>query len=152
MARDSDVIKELETDHRALEGLFDQFHRTRLEDTARETLLDDVTAQLMWHSAAEQQYLYPAVREFLPQGPETAEQEITDQTHLTDMVRDLESSRVYEPGFDGRVRALEREIAQHISHEEHVLFPRLRQSCPVDTLDELGTEVRRARASAARAG
>ncbi|MEV4442036.1 hemerythrin domain-containing protein [Streptomyces sp. NPDC049577] len=152
MTRESDVIKELEIDHRAIEELFAQMHRTRIEDPARETLLAGVADELVRHSAVERRYLYPALREHLAEGDATAAREIRDQSRLVDMLSGLESCTVTRPGFDARVRSLEREVSQHISHEEHMLFPRLRQACPPETLDRLGDEVRGARAQVGSAG
>lgn len=141
----TDIITELETDHRVIEALFTWIHRTPLEDTGRERLLQEAAAELARHSAAQQRHLYPAVRACLPGGDDFVEKENAGQERLTAMLRGLESCTVFEPGFDGRVRALEREVVQHIRHEEHDLFPMLRQGCPADTLQQLGTRVREER-------
>ncbi|MGW1071903.1 hemerythrin domain-containing protein [Streptomyces sp. NPDC002537] len=144
MAR-TDIITELEADHRVLEALFQSIHRTRLEDVGREDLLEEVAAELARHSAAEEQYLYPAVRARLAEGDTFVEKESGGQERLTAMLRGLESSTVYEPGFDARVRALEREVGQHVRHEEHDVFPLIRKAFPPDTLCRLGEEVRQGR-------
>ncbi|GAA0485269.1 hemerythrin domain-containing protein [Streptomyces sp. NPDC046215] len=147
MAR-TDIITELETDHRAIEALFQGIHRTPLEDPRRESLLDEVAAELARHYAIERQYLYPALREYLAGGDACADEEAGGQERLTAMLRGLETRTVYEPGFDARVRVLEREVAQHVRHEEHDLFPRLRHTCPHGTLCRLGDEVRQGRGTA----
>ncbi|MBT2386075.1 hemerythrin domain-containing protein, partial [Streptomyces sp. ISL-11] len=134
----TDIITEMETDHRVIEALFTWIHRTPLEDTGRERLLEEVAAELARHMAAEERYLYPAVRAYVADGEEVVTKETARQERLTTMLRGLESSTVYEPGFDARVRALEREVSQHVRHEEHDLFPLLRQGCPLDTLRRLG--------------
>ncbi|MCD9194609.1 hemerythrin domain-containing protein [Streptomyces albireticuli] len=142
----TDIITELETDHRVIEALFTWIHRTPIEDTGRERLLQEAAGELARHTAAQERYLYPAVRSCLPGGDGFVEKENAGQERLTAMLRGLESCTVLEPGFDGRVRALEREVTQHIRHEEHDLFPTLRQGCPPETLQRLGAQVREDRA------
>lgn len=144
MAR-TDILAELESDHRVIEALFNSIHRTRLEDVRREDLLEEVATALARHSAAEEEYLYPAVRAQLAEGDTFVEKEHGDQERLTAMLRGLESSSVYEPGFDARVRALEREVGQHVRHEERDVFPMLRHVCPLELLRRLGEEVREGR-------
>ncbi|MFI1800297.1 hemerythrin domain-containing protein [Streptomyces sp. NPDC020379] len=144
MAR-TDILAELESDHRVIEALFHSIHRTRLEDVRREDLLEEVATALAQHSAAEEEYLYPAVRAQLAEGDTFVEKEHGDQERLTAMLRGLESSTVYEPGFDARVRALEREVGQHVRHEERDVFPMLRHVCPLELLRRLGEEVREGR-------
>ncbi|MEU5420822.1 hemerythrin domain-containing protein [Streptomyces sp. NPDC001407] len=144
MAR-TDILTELESDHRVIEALFNSIHRTRLEDVRREDLLEEVATALARHSAAEEEYLYPAVRAQLAEGDTFVEKEHGDQERLTAMLRGLESSTVYEPGFDARVRALEREVGQHVRHEERDVFPMLRHVCPLELLRRLGEEVREGR-------
>ncbi|RLU83007.1 hemerythrin [Streptomyces griseocarneus] len=141
----TDIIAELETDHRVLEALFHSIHRTRLEDVGREDLLEEVAAELARHSAAEQEYLYPVVRDHVSGGDSRVAKEAGGQERLTAMLRGLESSTVHEPGFDARVRALEREVIQHVRREEHDLFPMLRRACPTEMLRHLGDEVRQDR-------
>ncbi|GAA0354883.1 hemerythrin domain-containing protein [Streptomyces blastmyceticus] len=144
MAR-TDILTELETDHRVIEALFNSIHRTRLEDVRREDLLEEVATALARHSAAEEEYLYPAVREQLAEGDTFVDKEHGGQERLTAMLRGLESSTVYEPGFDARVRALEREVGQHVRHEERDVFPMLRHACPLEMLRRLGEQVREGR-------
>ncbi|MEV6672324.1 hemerythrin domain-containing protein [Streptomyces sp. NPDC051162] len=144
MAR-TDILTELESDHRVIEALFNSIHRTRLEDVHREDLLEEVATALARHSAAEEEYLYPAVRAQLAEGDTFVEKEHGDQERLTAMLRGLESSTVYEPGFDARVRALEREVGQHVRHEERDVFPMLRHVCPLELLRRLGEEVKEGR-------
>lgn len=86
---DGDVVKEPETDHREVEERFAQIRLATGE--ARQALVDEVTIELVRHSAAEEAYLYPAVREHVPGGPRTADREVEDHARVERLLKDIES-------------------------------------------------------------
>jgi hypothetical protein len=63
-------------------------------------------------------------------------------------MKDLEGCDAGDADFDRLVGMLMSEIRSHIADEEGNLFPRLRQACPTDTLNELGDKVRQAKKTA----
>lgn len=62
-----DVVEVLMHDHREVEGMFTQLESTTNADQ-RADLVEQVTIELVRHSVAEEQWLYPAVRDTLPDG------------------------------------------------------------------------------------
>jgi hypothetical protein len=75
---DKDIIAELTGDHREVEELFGRIQATLGGDPERKRLMEQVTIELVRHSVAEEQYLYPAVREHLASGNTVADKEIAD--------------------------------------------------------------------------
>jgi len=137
-----DVVDVLLADHRTVDLLFDQL----LEGTAtaserRRDVADVLVAELMRHSAAEEQYVYPAARRYLPGGDALADRELQEHNRAEELMDQLMDTDADDPRFAPLVVQLAREIRAHVRHEEGDLFPRLRAAVDRGTLVRLATEV-----------
>ena len=145
MGHGGDVINELVTDHREVEELFGKIDGLPSGDKNRKIYADQVTMELVRHSVAEEEYLYPAVREYLPDGDAIADKEIADHSRAEQIMKDLESCEAGDPEFDRLIGLLMSEIRSHVADEERSLFPMLRQAATAEALDDLGDKVRQAK-------
>ncbi|MER7838124.1 hemerythrin domain-containing protein [Streptomyces sp. NPDC096040] len=145
MGHGGNVIDELVTDHREVEELFGRIAALPPGDKDRKVYADQVTMELVRHSVAEEEYLYPAVREHIAGGDALADKEIEDHSRAEQIMKDLEGYEAGDPEFDRLIATLMTEIRSHVADEEQNLFPRLRAACPPEALDELGDKVRRAK-------
>jgi hemerythrin superfamily protein len=144
-----DVIAVLTHDHREVEEMFDRFGRIPVADTrARRELADQVIIELVRHAVAEEQYLYPAVRRYLPGGDGIAAKEIADHAAAERTMKELERIDTGDPWFDDVFGRLMREIREHVAAEESRLFPQLTASCDEETRTDLGAKVERAKRTA----
>jgi hemerythrin superfamily protein len=148
MGHGGDIIEELVTDHREVEDLFTQIESLPAGDARRKELADEATIELIRHSIAEEEYLYPTVREHVPDGDRIADKEIEDHSTAERTMKELEGCAASDPEFDRLMGALMREIREHVQDEEDNLFPLLRQACPQDQLNELGDKTRKAKKTA----
>ncbi|MBZ9639379.1 hemerythrin domain-containing protein [Streptomyces sp. PSKA30] len=145
MAHGGNVIDELVTDHREVEELFGRIEALPPGDKDRKLHADQVTMELVRHSVAEEAYLYPAVREHVPDGNALADKEIEDHSRAEQLMKDLESCDADDPEFNRLIGLLMSEIRDHVADEEQNLFPKLRAACPPQALDDLGDKVRQAK-------
>ncbi|MDT0346456.1 hemerythrin domain-containing protein [Streptomyces litchfieldiae] len=145
MEHGGDIIRELTTDHREVEDLFREIEGLPMGQHRRKELADQVTIELVRHSIAEEEHLYPAVREHVPDGGEIADKEIADHASAERIMKDLEGCEATDPEFDRLMGQLMMEIREHIRDEEDNLFPMLRMSCSQERLENLGDKVRRAK-------
>ncbi|MFE2267060.1 hemerythrin domain-containing protein [Streptomyces griseosporeus] len=145
MGHGGNVIDELVTDHREVEEIFGRIEALPAGDKNRKVLADQATMELVRHSVAEEAYLYPAVREHLPEGDAIADREIDDHSRAEQLMKDLEGCGAEDPEFDRLIGLLMNEIRSHIADEEENLFPRLRTACSPEALDDLGDKVRQAK-------
>ncbi|WP_055490904.1 hemerythrin domain-containing protein [Streptomyces sp. TP-A0356] len=148
MGHGGNVINELVTDHREVEELFGRIEALPPGDKDRKVYAEQVTMELVRHSVAEEAYLYPAVREYLPDGDAIADREIEDHSRAERTMKDLEGREADDPEFDRLIGMLMTEIRSHVADEEENLFPRLLQVAPAGALDDLGEKVRRAKRTA----
>jgi hemerythrin superfamily protein len=142
------VIDELMTDHREVEELFGKIEALPTGHKDRKVYADQVTMELIRHSVAEEAYLYPAVREHVPNGDSMADRELEDHATAERIMKDLEGCDPADAEFDRLVGQLMTEIREHVADEEENLFPSLRAACPPEKLDELGDKVRQAKKTA----
>ena len=145
MGHGGNVIDELMTDHREVEEIFGRIEALPSGDKDRKVYADQATMELVRHSVAEEEYLYPAVREHLVNGNTMADREIDDHAGAEQIMKDLESCDAGDAEFDRLVGRLMSEVRAHIADEEENLFPQLRTACTPQMLDELGDKVRLAK-------
>ncbi|MEU3254297.1 hemerythrin domain-containing protein [Streptomyces sp. NPDC006997] len=148
MGHGGNVIDELVTDHREVEEMFGRIEALPPGDAHRKQLADQATIELVRHSVAEEAYLYPAVREHVPDGNAIADREIEDHSKAEQIMKDLEGHGADDAEFDRLIGMLMTEIRSHVADEEENLFPSLRAACSAETLDELGDKVRQAKKTA----
>ena len=122
------VIDVLSAQHRDLLALCD-----RLDTDPRAT--DVLVAELSRHLSAEEQYLYPALRQAVPGGDELAARELAEDHQLLLLLRD--------PGED-----LIAAVRRHVAADAEELFPVLAEMVPIDDLIRLGNRVETAEEAA----
>ncbi|MFE1176087.1 hemerythrin domain-containing protein [Streptomyces sp. NPDC058773] len=148
MGHGGDVIAELTTDHREVEDLFEQFEDAPPGSEDRKRLADALTIELVRHSVAEEEHLYPAVREHLEEGDALADKELADHARVEQLLHDLQHREATDQDFDRLMVKLRTEVRAHVDDEENNLFDRLRSGVHPYILEELGKKIRHAKKSA----
>ncbi|GAA0530942.1 hemerythrin [Saccharopolyspora subtropica] len=140
-----DIVDVLTTDHREVEQAFADYERGGLSDEQRRSLADHIITELVRHSVAEEQYLYPAAREKLSDGDEVADKELREHAEAEEVMKQLEGMDVTDAEFDRLMGRLIRDIRHHVEEEERDLFPRLQEVCNADELMDLGNKIQMAK-------
>ncbi|MFJ9413803.1 hemerythrin domain-containing protein [Streptomyces sp. NPDC101227] len=148
MGHGGDVIEELTADHKEVHDLFSQFADTPPDSEDRKRLANDITIELVRHSVAEEQHLYPAVREHLEGGDTLADREIAEHGRIEQLLKDLEGRGPGDLEFDRLMVKLSTEVTAHVDDEEKNLFVQLRKGVHPFVLESLGTKVRDAKKTA----
>ncbi|TDD21570.1 hemerythrin domain-containing protein, partial [Actinomadura sp. KC06] len=139
-----DVIEVLKHDHREVEEMFDDLAATTDADERRR-ITDDVTIELVRHSIAEEIYLYPAVREIVPDGDQIADREIGEHAEVERILKELERLDAAHESFNTLVNRLIENVSAHVEDEEGNLFPKLAEHADADQLMKLGDKVQSAK-------
>ena len=141
---DTDVIDELITDHREALALLDRIVSST-DSQERRDLADTAISEIVRHSVAEEMYVYPTMRDYLPDGERLAEHDTREHKQLEEIMKQLEDADPPSPGFDELVRELTDQLRHHAHDEETEQFPALRQWVPHDDLVELREKVQTAK-------
>lgn len=148
MGHGGDAIAELMTDHREVEEMFARIQGMPGGGQKLRDVVDEVTIELVRHSIAEEEYLYPAVREHMEGGDRIADKEIADHGRVEKLLKQLEKTDTDDPKMSPLLQALMDEVSAHVQDEENNLFPMLRRSCSPEALNDLGDKIRRAKSTA----
>lgn len=144
-----DVISVLTHDHQEVEELFGRLEATPAQDDqARRRLTDQAIIELVRHSVAEEMYLYPATRKFVPDGDQIADKEIDDHARVEETMKELEQADASDQEFSALLTRLMGDVREHIRDEEGNLFPLLAQHTSAEELDDLGAKVQSAKEKA----
>ena len=137
MEKQQDLIDAIVADHRAAAALLDELEASG-DARNRGSLVERVITQLVRHAVAEEQYLYPAVREALPDGDELADHGLAGHAAAEQVMKELSRVDPATPVFDDLVGSLAASVRHHIQDAERDLLPRLRSACEDAELRELG--------------
>jgi hypothetical protein len=126
----------LRSDHRAIA---EQLAQPELAERTDEALIEreELVMLMMRHFVAEEQYLYPTVREHLDDGQVRAESGFAADRAIEGQLRQLENGDLRVEQLATIWRQLGTEFAQHVSTQEQ-LFGELTDACSPEQLLELG--------------
>ncbi|GGK05460.1 hemerythrin [Pilimelia anulata] len=134
---DKDLIDVLLSDHHDAEVLFRRIESPEASPAEQRDLMDVAIAGLVRHAVAEEEYLYPTVREVLDDGDAIADRELADHAEAEQLMKTLEALDPEDPRYIALSRQLIGLIRHHIRDEEAMLFPALRGACSETTLQRL---------------
>ncbi|TQM36456.1 hemerythrin HHE cation binding domain-containing protein [Pseudonocardia cypriaca] len=140
----TDVISELTTDHREALDLLDRIARSSNPAEKRD-LADTVIAEVVRHAIAEEMYVYPAMREHVPDGEKEVEHDIEEHKELEETMKQLEAVDASEARFDDLVRKMTEQLRHHAHDEESDQFPKLREHVSHEELVRLREKVNTAK-------
>lgn len=140
-----DLISVITEDHRMVERIFRELEGGAGTPENRKDLADHVIAELVRHSVAEEQFMYPAARKHLQNGDEVADHELEEHAEAEQIMKELEACDATDPKFNQLVGELIKEVRHHIEEEEGDLLPKLRAACGKEQLIDLGDKVARAK-------
>ncbi len=133
----NDLVSVITQDHREVEAAFRELEGGGLTPEHRRDLADHVIAELVRHSVAEEQYMYPAARDALPDGDEVADHELEEHAEAEKVMKALDELDPTDPEFEELLGRLISDIRHHIEEEETDLLPRLQEACTTEQLRDL---------------
>ena len=132
------AIDLLESQHREVEELFEEFEKTSSgEEKIR--LFEEIADKLAIHAAIEEHHFYPAVKEKRTQDIllESLEEHLTIKRTLADLLK----LDIGDEQFDPKMKVLKEEVEHHVGEEEGDLFPKVKKILSADELDALEQEM-----------
>lgn len=144
---DTDVVDELTTDHREALTLLDRIGASS-DPGERRDLADTVIAEVVRHAVAEEMFVYPAMRDHLPDGEQAVKHDIEEHKELEEVMKQLEAVDAGEPRFDSLLKNMTDLLRHHATDEETEQFPQLRERIPRDELVTMREKVDAAKKAA----
>jgi hemerythrin superfamily protein len=132
-----DVVTLIENDHRELEEVFTSIEAA---DGDPKPLLEQVAEMLMPHSKAEEQVVYPAIKQIAPDETEDVDDGLEEHHHVEEMLKQVLAEDSDAPGADGLIAAIIGEVRHHVEEEEQDILPKFAEKATPEQLDELGAK------------
>jgi hemerythrin superfamily protein len=130
-----DIAQIIANDHREVEELFAQLENNEGD---RRRLVDRVVSELSAHATAEEQVVYPAIRDMVPSGGRMADEAIAEHNTMKQQISKLEQGQPGDLEFENALTSLIDAVRIHVPEEENELLPALRSVIGEDKMDELG--------------
>jgi hemerythrin superfamily protein len=134
-----DALALLEADHRAVEKLFTAFKNAADDDLeAKSALAQRACEELVIHTMLEEELLYPAAQQALPESDKVdVEEAYVEHFLVKTLISKFETLKAGDKGFDATFKVMSEMVQHHVEEEEEELFPELRKSkCDLQALGE----------------
>ncbi len=138
------IVDDIIADHREFESVFTEIESAG-DPHSQPELVEHVIAGIVRHAVAEEEYVYPAAREIVPNGDEMVSHEIEEHSEAEEIMKEIEKVGAEDPKYDELVRKLIADIRHHIEDEESDLLSKMRVAATSDQLRELSEKFHRAK-------
>jgi len=147
----TDAIVLLKEDHKEIKRTFDAFEKAgENAHQQKGQLVEKMIELLTVHTYIENEVMYPRVRALLPELEEDV-LESYEEHHVADvLVMELAGMQPDAERFTAKATVLIESVRHHIDEEETEWFPQVRAGLGRKTLQEIGAEMVRAKATAPR--
>lgn len=145
-----DAVALLANDHRSVEAMFRNLlsgSSSGTPDVARSTVVERLIEELSVHAEIEEEHLYPAVRQHVPNGDELADHAEDEHQQVKEMLGQLEGMDPDSGEAEALIQELQQNMQEHVQEEEGPdgLFAMLRSAMDSELLRELGSELAEAK-------
>jgi hemerythrin superfamily protein len=144
-----DAIALLKADHAEVEKLFKRFEG--LGPRADKTRLDiakKVITALSQHAVIEEQVLYPAAREKLPDDEDLLLEALEEHHVVKWVLSEIDRMTPDDERFKAKFVVMAESVRHHVEEEEGELFPKLRKAFTKRELTDLGEALAEAKKAA----
>ncbi|MCU0538100.1 MAG: hemerythrin domain-containing protein [Hydrococcus sp. Prado102] len=134
-----DVIR---MDHQKAKTLMADIEGTQDSQKIQE-LFAQLYADLLVHSEAEEQVVYPAVRPFY--GEQDTQELYDEQAELKVLLEEMKSLNPMSSEFKDRLGQVHDAVNHHTAEEENSMFAAIRNNCSSDQSEQLATRFKEAK-------
>ena len=133
----------LKKDHRVVSGMITTLQMTpRFNGMVRKTLLEQIHHEVNVHAQAEEEILYPAMRNFMfIDGQSKVDESYREHQQIKDLLNDLATKDPVSDAFDVKFAEFKNKIDHHVHEEEGEMFEILKQRMSTDEQEELGRRI-----------
>ncbi len=137
--RDMDALNLLKKDHSKVNSLFSEFEEAN-DIREKQDLFAQICEELITHSEAEEEILYPALAEN-QDSEDLVEESYSEHSDVKELLDDLSEIGVDSPEFGMKFQELKNMVQHHVHEEENELFPKANQILGQDRLKEMVEEI-----------
>ena len=141
-----DAVTLLRNDHKIVEGLFKKFEKAGPNaHKTKQDLVEKIVEELSIHAAIEEQVLYPAARQAVPDENDLVLESLEEHHIVKWVLSELDGMDPHDERFQAKVTVLIENVRHHVKEEEGELFPELRRAMKRKELEELAQALEQAK-------
>ncbi len=146
----TDAIELLMGDHREVEQLFEMMNKARQSGDVDQQryVAEHVVEDLSVHAVIEEEVLYPAMRDALPDGDQLVEEALQEHQEAKELLTRIDGKDPQSEDASAAFDELVATIHHHVLEEETQLLPRLRGALGQERLEQMGKKMELARKAA----
>jgi hemerythrin superfamily protein len=129
------AIELLESQHRDVEALFDEFENADGAASKRK-IVQTISDKLATHAAIEEKHFYPAAK--AKKTEDILLEALEEHLAAKRLIADLLDMKPSDETFDSKVKVLQEQIEHHVDEEEEKLFPTVKKLLSKDELEAVG--------------
>ncbi len=141
-----DIVELLLDDHREVRELLDGFDSVAVDQ--RDDYFQRLTTMLVQHEVAEEETVYPALRNLGPEAAQIADARIEEQAEAEQLLADMEKMSTSSKEFVTAFARLRSAVIEHAQNEEVGVFAEVRSHESIGDRVEMGERYTKAKATA----
>lgn len=139
-----DALELLKQDHHKVRELFEQAEGTE-DQKEKRRIFRDIKKELETHARIEEEVFYPAMQEH-EELEDMVLESIEEHKQVKTLLREMDDLKPESDKFEPKLSVLMENVEHHAEEEEEgKMFPKVREIVAQETLDELGTELQKAK-------
>ena len=133
----------LTKDHRVVSGLITTLQMTpKVNGMFRKRLFDQIRNMVMIHAMAEEEILYPAMRNLMfMHGASRVDESYREHQQIKDLLNEMAGMDTTSEAFDWRFQDLKNKIVHHVEEQEEIMFPIVRERMSTERQEDLGQKI-----------
>jgi len=139
-----DALDLLHEDHEKVKELFEQAKGID-DQKEKEKIFEEINSELETHARIEETVFYPAMQEH-DELKDMVLESLEEHKQIKTMLREIDNLKSESEKFDPKLKLLMENVEHHaVGEEEEIMFPKIREICSQDDLDQLGDELEKAK-------
>jgi hemerythrin superfamily protein len=133
----------LTKDHRVVSGLMRAMAMTpRVNGMVRRRLFEQIRSNFMLHAQAEEEVLYPAMRNLMfMSGASKVDESYREHQQMKDLLNDMQTMDPNSDAFEAKFIDFRNKIEHHVDEQENEMLPIIRDRMSTDRQEQLGQRI-----------
>lgn len=133
------ALKLLETQHREVDELFEEFESAgEGAKKTKENLCRKIADALAVHATIEEKIFYPEVKEASEEAEEILRESVEEHLAVKRLVADIMEAGIEDEQFEAKMSVLKEQVQHHVEEEERELWRLVKRDCDDDLLEDMG--------------
>jgi hemerythrin superfamily protein len=143
------ALELLKEDHHKVKELFQQAELTE-DQKEKRRIFDQIQTELETHARIEEEVFYPAMQEH-EELKDMVLESIEEHKQVKTLLREMDNLKSDSEKFEPKLSVLKENVEHHAEEEEEgKMFPKVRELCDQQELDDLGEELEAAKGQGKR--